>query len=43
METILLTVYVLICPVIVLAVFGILLKAFITDWRKARAEGRTLI
>lgn len=42
-ETILLTLYVMIWPVIVLAVLGVLVKGFMTDWRQARREGRTLI
>ncbi|WP_211090399.1 putative transporter small subunit [Nesterenkonia sedimenti] len=43
METILLTLYVLVWPVIVLAVLGILVKGFIVDWRQARRDGESLI
>ncbi len=42
-ETILLTIYVMMWPVIVLAVLGVLVKGFVTDWREARREGRRLI
>lgn len=43
METILLTLYVLVWPVIVLAVMLLLVKGFVADWREARREGRTLL
>ena len=43
MATIMLTLYVLIWPVIVLAVLGILVKGFIVDWRQARRDGDSLI
>jgi len=42
-ETILLTLYVLVWPVIVLAVMSLLVKGFVADWREARREGRTLL
>lgn len=43
METILLTLYVLVWPVIVLAVMLLLVKGFVADWREARREDRTLL
>lgn len=43
METTLMTLYVLMWPVIVLAVMSLLVKGFVADWREARREGRTLL
>lgn len=43
METLLLTIYVLMWPVLVLVVFGVLLRGYYADWQKARDEGRDMI
>lgn len=43
METILMTVYVLMWPAIVIGILGILVKGFVSDWKQARREGRPLI
>ena len=43
METILLTVYVLIWPIIVAGVLWILCSALIKDWSEARKAGRSII
>lgn len=38
-----LTLYVLMWPVLVLAVLAIIAAAFFKDWREARREGRSII
>lgn len=43
METLALTAYVLVWPVIVAGVLFFLMRGFIRDWRRARKEGRTII
>ncbi len=43
METLLMTIYVLMWPVVVLGVFAVLLRGFLNDWRQARREGREII
>lgn len=43
METILLTVYVLIWPVIVAGVLWSVCKAFLKDWTEARKAGRSIV
>lgn len=43
METLLLTTYVLMWPALVLVIFGVLLRGFISDWQKSRDEGRDMI
>ncbi|WP_217135217.1 putative transporter small subunit [Leucobacter chinensis] len=43
MSPLFLTIYVLICPVIVLVVLAVILKAFFTELRQAKREGRRII
>lgn len=43
METLLMTIYVLMWPVVVLGVFAVLVRGFVKDWRQARHEGRSII
>ncbi|WP_224766181.1 putative transporter small subunit [Nocardioides campestrisoli] len=43
MTTTALTLYVLIWPVIVAVVLFVLSRAFVSDWRAARREGRDII
>ena len=43
METILITVYMLICPVIVTGVLGVIVHAFMKELRTAKREGRQII
>ena len=43
MTTTALTLYVLIWPVIVAVVLFVLSRAFISEWREARREGRDII
>ena len=43
MGTTALTLYVLMWPVIVAAVLLVLSRAFLSDWREARKEGRDII
>ena len=38
-----LTVYVLIWPLIVLGVLVVLVRAFVSEWKRARSEGRDII
>ncbi|MFD0555698.1 hypothetical protein FB566_0908 [Stackebrandtia endophytica] len=42
-ETILLTAYVLVWPVLVAATLTVIVRAFVKEWRKARREGRPII
>lgn len=37
------TAYVLVWPVIVLGTLGVIVRAFVTDWWKAKKEGRDII
>jgi len=43
MSTIALTVYFLVWPFIVISVLGVIVRAFIRDFRKAKREGRSII
>lgn len=43
METILLTVYVLVWPIAVVGVLAVIIRAFVKDAREAKREGRPLI
>ncbi|WP_293696848.1 putative transporter small subunit [uncultured Agrococcus sp.] len=43
METILLTAYVLMWPVLVAGVIVVIARGFFRDWRKARKNGKSLI
>lgn len=43
MTTILLTCYVLVWPVMVAGVLFVITRGFLTEWRKARREGRSII
>lgn len=43
MSTVVLTLYILAWPVVVFAVMVVIGRAFFTDWREARREGRDLI
>lgn len=43
MDTLMLTIYVLMWPAIVLAVFGVLLRGYYMDWQRAREQGRDII
>jgi hypothetical protein len=43
MSTLVLSVYVLIWPVVVAAVLFVIGRAFVTEWRDARREGRDII
>jgi len=42
-ETILLTAYVLVWPVLVAVTLTIIVRAFVKEWRKAKREGRAII
>lgn len=39
----LLTLYVLIWPVIVAGTLFVIVRAFVKDWREAKAQGRSII
>ncbi|WP_217697552.1 putative transporter small subunit [Nocardia donostiensis] len=41
--TALLTLYVLIWPLVVAGVLFVIIRAFVREWRKAKAEGRDII
>jgi len=41
--SILLTLYVLVWPLIVAGVLFVIVRAFLREWRTARAEGRRII
>lgn len=43
METILLTAYVLVWPVVVIVTLTVIVRAFIKDAREAKREGRPII
>lgn len=43
MSPLFLTIYMLICPVIVIGVLGVILTAFLKELRKAKREGRGII
>jgi hypothetical protein len=43
METLLLTVYVLVWPVIVAATLYVISRGFFKEWAEARREGRSII
>ncbi|MBU2957665.1 putative transporter small subunit [Paracoccus sp. 1_MG-2023] len=43
MSPTILTIYAMICPVVVAVVLFVLVRAFLGEWQKARAEGRTII
>ncbi|WP_215401671.1 MULTISPECIES: putative transporter small subunit [unclassified Leucobacter] len=43
METIWLTIYVLIWPVVVAGTLFVIVRAFYRDWKESRREGRDLI
>lgn len=43
METVILTAYVLVWPVIVIGVLGVIVRAFVKDAREAKKEGRQII
>ncbi|EQM74564.1 putative transporter small subunit [Microbacterium maritypicum] len=43
METILLTAYVLVWPIIVVGVLTVVIRAFVKDAKEARREGRDII
>lgn len=43
MNTVLLTLYVLIWPVIVGVTLWVIVRAFYREWREARREGRSMI
>lgn len=43
MDIFLLTLYMLIWPVVVIGTLYVIVRAFVVDWRKARAEGRQII
>ncbi|WP_168211677.1 putative transporter small subunit [Ruania zhangjianzhongii] len=43
LSTVLLTAYVLIWPVLVAGVLFVICKAFFSEWRTARKEGRDLV
>lgn len=43
MSTALLTLYVLIWPVLVAGTLWVIARAFLAEWREARAEGRSII
>lgn len=42
-QTVMLTVYVLIWPVIVAGTLAVIVRAFFKDWLAARREGRSII
>ncbi|MFE2773655.1 putative transporter small subunit [Microbacterium resistens] len=42
-STVLLTAYVLVWPVIVLGTLAVIVRAFVTEAREAKAEGRSII
>jgi hypothetical protein len=43
MESIALTAYVLVWPVIVIGTLAVIIRAFVKDARKAKKEGRSII
>lgn len=43
METLILTAYVLIWPVVVVGTLAVIVRAFVKDARKAKREGRQII
>lgn len=43
METLLLTAYVLVWPIIVVATLTVIIRAFVKDAREAKREGRQII
>ncbi len=43
METLLLTAYVLVWPVLTACVLGVIVRAFVEDAREAKKEGRQII
>lgn len=43
METVLLTAYVLVWPIIVVGVLAIVIRAFVKDAKEAKREGRDII
>ncbi|HIY66638.1 MAG TPA: putative transporter small subunit [Candidatus Agrococcus pullicola] len=43
METIALTAYVLMWPVLVAGVIGVIARGFFRDWRQSRKDGKPLI
>ncbi|AZS40476.1 MULTISPECIES: putative transporter small subunit [Microbacterium] len=43
METLLLTAYVLVWPIIVVGVLAVVIRAFVKDAREAKREGRDII
>ncbi|MFJ6531292.1 putative transporter small subunit [Microbacterium sp. NPDC091662] len=43
METILLTAYVLVWPIIVVGVLAVVIRAFVKDAKEAKREGRDII
>ncbi|PRB15630.1 putative transporter small subunit [Microbacterium sp. MYb62] len=43
METVLLTAYVLVWPIIVVGVLAVVIRAFVKDAKEAKREGRDII
>lgn len=43
METILLTAYVLVWPVVVISVLGVIIRGYVREFREAKREGRQII